>query len=92
MNRRKIKRDVEEFGKLMTGLNLVEFLGLARIYNVEPYEEDEDGKKVLRQAEDLINEILTEFAQTNATARYNMIHILRAASKGGDDDGSSTSD
>lgn len=83
------QRNMEKFLKALAKLSVEEFCGVAKMMNVELVEWIEsdidcaDPKKepILRNAEDIINEMYHKFQTYNRVRRRNLMSIIEAAGK-----------
>lgn len=73
------KRQIEHLCKYLTKLEPLEFTGICRMMNVGLIEED---GKTLRDAENLIQDIIDKYCEYNRIRRRNLMALLESIVKG----------
>lgn len=71
------EKQFQLFLKALTGLNPLEFIGVARVMGVKVMVD----KDTPRQAEDILADMMIKFPQLSRTARRNLMRILRQATE-----------
>lgn len=74
---KKKEKQLTQFLGLITLLEGFEFIGLAKILNVELIENDKD-----RKIEEIIENMIDNFIDSNKKRRTEILNIMREASKG----------
>lgn len=74
--------NMQEFMYCMGKLETMEFVGLAKLLKVELGKED--NKTEMRPFEDIMQDMLMAFKNSNRKKRRELLKILRSATKGRD--------
>ena len=80
-----VKKNVNEFAKLLIKLDGAQVVGLTRILEVKVFYDDvkdEKGHPMPRSAEAIIEDCLVKFNAMNRERRKEVLRIMRAAVKG----------
>jgi hypothetical protein len=80
-----VKKNVNEFAKLLIKLDGAQVVGLTRILEVKVFYDDvkdEKGHPMPRSAEAIIEDCLVKFNSMNRERRKEVLRIMRAAVKG----------
>jgi hypothetical protein len=80
-----VKKNVNEFAKLLIKLDGAQVIGLTRILEVKVFYDDvkdEKGHPMPRSAEAIIEDCLVKFNSMNRERRKEVLRIMRAAVKG----------
>ena len=80
-----VKRNVNEFARLLIKLDGAQVIGLTRILQVKVFYDDvkdEKGHPMPRSAEAIIEDCLVKFNSMNRQERKDVLRIMRAAVKG----------
>ena len=80
-----VKKNVNEFAKLLITLDGAQVVGLTRILEVKVFYDDvkdEKGHPMPRSAEAIIEDCLVKFNAMNRDRRKEVLRIMRAAVKG----------
>lgn len=80
-----VKKNVNEFARLLVKLDGAQVIGLTRILAVKVFYDDvkdEQGHPMPRSAEAIIEDCLVKFNSMNRQQRKDVLRIMRAAVKG----------
>lgn len=80
-----VKKNVNEFAKLLIKLDGAQVVGLTRMLEVNVFYDDvkdEKGHPMPRSAEAIIEDCLVKFNSMNREKRKEVLRIMRAAVKG----------
>lgn len=82
----KREKNTEEFAKLLCDLEAIEFIGVAKVLCVELYEKaptdtEDASKRTPRDAEEVLIDMITRFADLNKAKQRELLKILRKLKK-----------
>lgn len=80
-----LKKNVNEFAKLLVKLDGAQVIGLTRLLQVKVFYDDvkdDKGHPMPRSAEAIIEDCLVKFNSLNREERKNILRIMRATVKG----------
>jgi hypothetical protein len=80
-----LKKNVNEFAKLLVKLDGAQVIGLTRLLQVKVFYDDvkdDKGHPMPRSAEAIIEDCLVKFNSLNREERKNILRIMRATIKG----------
>lgn len=80
-----VKKNVNEFAKLLVKLDGAQVIGLTRILQVKVFYDDikdEQGHPMPRSAEAIIEDCLVKFNSMNREQRKSVLRIMRTTVKG----------
>ena len=80
-----VKKNVNEFARLLVKLDGAQVIGLTRILEVKVFYDDvkdDKGHPMPRSAEAIIEDCLVKFNSMNRQQRKDVLRIMRAAVKG----------
>jgi hypothetical protein len=80
MDKHPSEKDLEKFMLEVSKLNAIEFLGLAKIFNISLFE-DEEGKKA-RSFENILSEVLDKYITLSRRQRRSIMKIIKSSNLG----------
>lgn len=80
MDKHPSGQDLEKFMLEVSKLNAIEFLGLAKIFNINLFE-DEEGKKA-RNFEIILSEVLDKYITLSRRQRRSIMKIIKSSNLG----------
>lgn len=80
MDKRPSPKDLEKFMLEISKLEPMEFLGLAKIFNIDLFEDDKDKKP--RNFETVLSEILDKYISLSRKQRRTIMKLIKSANLG----------
>lgn len=80
MDKRPSEKDLEKFMLEISKLEPMEFLGLAKIFNIDLFEDEE--KKTARKFETVFSEILDKYINLSRKQRRTIMKLIKSANLG----------
>ena len=80
MDKRPSEKDLEKFMLEISKLESMEFLGLAKIFNIDLFEDEE--KKTARKFETVFSEILDKYINLSRKQRRTIMKLIKSANLG----------
>ena len=75
------KYPYNDFIRAIAKLSADQLVGVARVLGVKLMtdEKDENGKAIMRDGQDIVNDMLNNYAALNRNQRRNLLKIIKAA-------------